>query len=116
MLLRWPREKRCRTLRCRELAWVCQLNGSVALSVVARCADVSRSVMIDVTELVGTVFSGLSALVIEDVGDAGEVICVRAGTRNGSVACPGCGTETPMCMAITSGRWLMCLSMAAGFR
>jgi hypothetical protein len=71
--------------------------------------------MIDVTELVGTVFSGLSALVIEDVGDAGEVICVRAGTRNGSVACPGCGTETPVCMAITSGRRLMCLSMAAGF-
>jgi hypothetical protein len=28
--------------------------------------------MIDVTELVGTVFSGLSALVIEDVEDAGR--------------------------------------------
>jgi transposase len=55
---------------------------------------VSRSIMIDVTELVGTVFSGLSALVIEDVGDAGEVIVVRAGTRGGTVACPGCGTET----------------------
>ena len=54
----------------------------------------SRSVMIDVTELVGTVFSGLSALVIEDVEDAGEVICVRARTRDGAVACPGCGTET----------------------
>ena len=50
--------------------------------------------MIDVTELVGTVFSGLSALVIEDVGDAGEVICVRARTRDGAVACPGCGIET----------------------
>jgi hypothetical protein len=71
--------------------------------------------MIDVTELVGTVFSGLSALVIEGVEDAGEVICVRAGTRNGSVACPGCGTATPVCMAITSRWWLMCLSMAAGF-
>ena len=54
----------------------------------------SRSVMIDVTELVGTVFSGLSALVIEDVEDAGEVICVRAGTRDGEVACPGCGAGT----------------------
>ncbi len=50
--------------------------------------------MIDVTELVGTVFSGLSALVIEDVEDAGEMICVRARTRDGAVACPGCGTET----------------------
>ena len=50
--------------------------------------------MIDVTELVGTVFSGLSALVIEDVEDAGEVICVRARTRGGAVACPACGTET----------------------
>ena len=50
--------------------------------------------MIDVIELVGTVFSGLSALVIEDVEDAGEVICVRARTRDEAVACPGCGTET----------------------
>src|SRR5438128_2480243 len=50
--------------------------------------------MIDVTELVGTVFSGLSALVIEDVEVEGEVICVRARTRDGAVACPGCETET----------------------
>ena len=50
--------------------------------------------MIDVTELVGTVFSGLSALVIEDVEDAGEVISVRARTRDRAVACPECGTET----------------------
>jgi len=50
--------------------------------------------MIDVTELVGTVFSGLSVLVIEDVEDADDVICVRARTRDGAVACPGCGAET----------------------
>ena len=50
--------------------------------------------MIDVTSLVRTVFSGLSALVIEDVEDAGEVIVVRARTRGGAVACPGCGAET----------------------
>jgi transposase len=50
--------------------------------------------MIDAIELVGTVFSGLSALVIEDVEDAGEVICVRARTRDGAVACPGCGAGT----------------------
>src|SRR5436305_12410481 len=50
--------------------------------------------MIDVTELVRTVFSGLSALVIEDVEDAGGVVCVRARTRGGAVACPGCGTQT----------------------
>jgi transposase len=50
--------------------------------------------MIDVTEFVGAVFSGLSSLVIEDVEDAGEVICVRARTRDGAVACPGCGMGT----------------------
>jgi transposase len=50
--------------------------------------------MIDVTELVGIVFSGLSVLVIEDVQDAGDLIVVRAATRNAPVACPGCGTET----------------------
>ena len=54
----------------------------------------SRSVMIDVTELVGTVFSGLSALVIDDVEDASDVICVRARTRGGTVTCLGCGAET----------------------
>jgi hypothetical protein len=43
--------------------------------------------MIDAIELVGTVFSGLSALVIEDVVDAGDVICVRARTRDRAVAC-----------------------------
>jgi transposase len=50
--------------------------------------------MIDVTELVGIVFSGLSALVIDGVEDAGDVIVVRARTRGGAVACPGCGTRT----------------------
>jgi transposase len=50
--------------------------------------------MIDVTELVGTVFSGLSALVIEDVEDGGEVIRVRARTQDGAVRCPECGAET----------------------
>ena len=50
--------------------------------------------MIDVTELVGIVFSGLSALVIDDVEDAGDVIVVRARTRGGAAACPGCGAET----------------------
>ncbi len=54
----------------------------------------SRSVMIDAAELVRTVFPGLSALVIEDVEDAGEAICVRARTRDRAVACPGCGTQT----------------------
>ena len=36
----------------------------------------------------------MSALVIEDVEDAGEVIVVRARTRGEAVACPGCGAET----------------------
>jgi transposase len=43
---------------------------------------------------VGTVFSGLSALIVEGVDDAGETIVVRAGTRDKPVACPCCGEET----------------------
>jgi hypothetical protein len=39
--------------------------------------------MIDAIKLVGTVFSGLSVLVIEDVEDAGDVIAVRARTPGG---------------------------------
>ena len=35
----------------------------------------------------------MSALVIEDVKDAGEEICVRARTRDEAVPCPGCGEE-----------------------
>jgi transposase len=50
--------------------------------------------MIDAEALVGTVFSGLSALVIEDVEDTGDVIIVRAGTRDEPAACPGCGNKT----------------------
>jgi transposase len=50
--------------------------------------------MIDVADLVGTVFSGLSALVIEDVEDAGEVIRVRAMSTGGEVPCPGCDAGT----------------------
>ncbi len=44
--------------------------------------------------LVGIVFSGLSALVIEDVRDEDGLVVVRARTRNAAVACPGCGAET----------------------
>jgi transposase len=44
--------------------------------------------------LVGMVFSGLSALVIEDVQDAGEMVWVRARTRAAAVVCPGCGAAT----------------------
>ena len=44
--------------------------------------------------LTGLVFSGLSALVIEDAEDAGGVICVRARTQGEAVACPVCGTAS----------------------
>lgn len=44
--------------------------------------------------LVGVVFSGLSALVIEGVEDAGDVVVVRASTKGDAVACPVCGTLT----------------------
>jgi hypothetical protein len=62
--------------------------------VVAECADVTRLVMIDAEELVRTVFSGLSSLIIEGVEDAGDTIVVRAGTRDEPVACP-CYGEGP---------------------
>jgi hypothetical protein len=42
----------------------------------------------------GSCSLGLSALVIEDVEDAGEVVRVRARTPGGAVRCPGCGTQT----------------------
>ena len=71
--------------------------------------------MSDVTGLVSIVFSGLSALVIEDVRDAGEVIMVRARAAGGAVACPGCGTPAIRAgTVITSGRWLMCPLNGAG--
>jgi transposase len=44
--------------------------------------------------VVRTVFSGLAALTINEIEDAGEVIVVRASTRGGAVACPACGTLT----------------------
>ena len=50
--------------------------------------------MIDAVKLAGTVFSGLSVLVIEDVEDLGEAIRVQARTRDTAVACPRCGTQT----------------------
>jgi hypothetical protein len=51
--------------------------------------------MIDAIRLAGTVFSGLSALVIEDVTDGEDVIRVWARTRGGAVACP-CGCRKPV--------------------
>ncbi|MGK5451480.1 ISL3 family transposase, partial [Streptomyces radiopugnans] len=50
--------------------------------------------MLDANALVGTVFSGLSALVIEDVADSGEVVRVSARTRDVPVPCPVCGVVT----------------------
>jgi transposase len=50
--------------------------------------------MIDADELVGVLFSGLSALVIDDVEDAGDMICIRARTRDDAVPCPDCGQGT----------------------
>lgn len=40
------------------------------------------------------VFPELSALVIENVDEGGEVIRVWARTTGGAVQCPGCGMET----------------------
>ncbi|MGX1977191.1 ISL3 family transposase [Streptomyces kronopolitis] len=50
--------------------------------------------MRDVNELVAVVFSGLSALVIEDVADDGEAVRVTARARDVPVPCPVCGVPT----------------------
>ncbi|TDT97292.1 transposase [Streptomyces sp. 846.5] len=50
--------------------------------------------MIEVNALVGVVFSGLSALVVEGVTDEGELVRVVARTRDDPVPCPECGTPT----------------------
>lgn len=50
--------------------------------------------MRDVNSLWAVVFSGLSALVIEDVADDDEVIRVIARTRDAPVPCPVCGVAT----------------------
>ncbi|MFE2717876.1 ISL3 family transposase [Streptomyces mirabilis] len=39
-------------------------------------------------------FSGLSALVVEDVADGGDAVVVSARTRDVAVPCPVCGTPT----------------------
>lgn len=43
-----------------------------------------------VNSLIGTVFSGLSALVVEDVTDDGDKVVVTAHTRDVAVRCPVC--------------------------
>ena len=47
-----------------------------------------------VDSLVGTVFSGLSALVVEGVTDDSGMVVVTARTRDVAVPCPVCGTAT----------------------
>ncbi|RPK44115.1 hypothetical protein EES37_16730 [Streptomyces sp. ADI91-18] len=46
----------------------------------------------DVNSLIGKVFSGLSALVVEDVTDDGDKVMVTARTRDVAVPCPVCRT------------------------
>jgi hypothetical protein len=70
--------------------------------------------MIDVTELVGIVFSGLSVLVIEAAEDAGEVICVQAMTGGGRWPARAAGRRPAACTAITSGQRRPC-PRTAGF-
>ncbi|MEU5431173.1 transposase family protein, partial [Streptomyces olivoreticuli] len=50
--------------------------------------------MKNVNELVQTVFSGLSPLVIGDVADEGERIVVRARTPQDTADCPVCGASS----------------------
>ncbi|MEU8952566.1 transposase family protein, partial [Streptomyces sp. NPDC048489] len=47
--------------------------------------------MESLNELVATVFSGISPLVVEDVVDEGERVVVRARTPGSTAVCPACG-------------------------
>ena len=50
--------------------------------------------MVDVNSLVNTVFSGLSALLVEDVADGEDAVVVTARTLDAGVPCPACGALT----------------------
>jgi hypothetical protein len=50
--------------------------------------------VLGVNDLVRLVFGGLSPLIIEDVVDEGELIRVRARSREVPVPCPGCAVQT----------------------
>ncbi|MFD9422995.1 MULTISPECIES: transposase family protein [unclassified Streptomyces] len=50
--------------------------------------------MRNVNLLVSTVFSGLAAVVIEEVSDDVDAVLVAARTRGAPVSCPLCGTPT----------------------
>jgi hypothetical protein len=52
----------------------------------------------------GTMLSGLSALVVEDVVDGGDAVVVTARTRDAAVPCPVCRTPTAKCTGITAGQ------------
>ena len=58
--------------------------------------------MMDVNELVQTVFSGLSPLVMEDVADEGERIVVRRGRRRRPRSVRCVGRRRGGCTAITA--------------
>lgn len=68
----------------------------------------------DVNSLVTVVFSGLSALVVEDVADGGEVVRVTARTSDVSVPCPVVGCRPGGCTGTTAGRWRTCPCPTAG--
>jgi transposase len=55
---------------------------------------VSRSVILNVKEIVQIVFGGLSPLAIEDVTSENGVVRVRARTPPRPVPCPACGTAS----------------------
>ncbi|MFB8038198.1 hypothetical protein ACFC5Z_35825 [Streptomyces sp. NPDC056004] len=59
-----------------------------------------HDLVVDINSPVETMFSGLSALVVEDVGDGGDVV-VSARARGVAVPCPVCGTPTARCTAQT---------------
>lgn len=56
--------------------------------------SVADAVAAGVNFHVATVFSGLSALVVEDVADRGDTVVVTARARKIAVPCPACGTQT----------------------
>ncbi|WP_189227715.1 hypothetical protein [Saccharothrix coeruleofusca] len=61
--------------------------------------------MIDVNSLVGAVFSGLSALVVQDVVDDDGMVVITVRTRDVAVSRPVCRIATAKrCTGTTAGR------------
>jgi hypothetical protein len=60
--------------------------------------------MVDINSLMEILFSGLSALAVEDVADGGDAVVVSARTRTWRCRVRCAGRRRRRCTGITTGR------------